>query len=536
MASFLPHNVEKAVLRYYEGLGTPTALKCYMLFKAGEWDQLSTLEVDPRNYLTANAYWRDASSVNLLRKLKELPTSVDREAKAVETFYQCEASCFRTNERLSPLLWGSLLPENDCGVLSFVGKVRKMIASILGPAPTLIEGRFGPGATYADKGRLATVPDKMTSSPTLTRDAWPFLFQWGGTLWASACASSRRGPLFVKGNRFSTVPKDSTKFRSIAVEPSVNVFFQLGLGRVIRKRLSAVGVDLLNGQDIHRRKACEASSQGYLATIDLSNASDTISYNLVKLLLPARWFELLEMARSPMTQVKGKWVRLEKFSSMGNGFTFELETLLFGCLTAVASGGVLGVDVFAYGDDLIFPASRSEDVISVLRYFGMEVNRRKSFVDSPFRESCGGDFFDGKPVRTYYLKEVPDDTRKLISFANGIRAGCHGNAFVFHDLLPAWLCILDGIPTKIRRLRGPQAYGDICIHDDEERWQVYCRDGIRWLRVWVASPAKRSFVEWSNFKPDVVLASACYGVGDGRRGITPRSPSLTYSFGRVSVS
>jgi len=216
----------------------------------------------------------------------------------------------------------------------------------------------------------------MSNEPAFTPDAWPFLVPWSGTLWASACCDIGKVPKSVPGNRFMTAPKDATKFRGIAVEPSINVFYQLAYGKVIRARLRRWGINLNDGQDIHRHLAGESSRRGHLATLDLKNASDTISRNLVKLLLPHNWFSVLDSLRSKKTFFKGAYHLLEKFSSMGNGFTFELETLIFlGLISAITGVDRIGDDVFAFGDDLILPVSYSEDVIAMLAFCGLETNK-----------------------------------------------------------------------------------------------------------------------------------------------------------------
>nr|QDH90490.1 MAG: RNA-dependent RNA polymerase [Leviviridae sp.] len=288
-SNFLSTAVEKAVLRLFEDLATPVSLKVSLLWKAGEWDQIASQRLDPRHYDSADRFWRDSMAVDLVRKLRELPTSVNRALVAEESFLSSEEECFRTNRRLLPYLSPGL-PGTEQGVCEFLSRARKIAAKILGPCPDSdIDGRHGPGATFGDSGRRSTVPHKMSSVPTLTRFAWPYLLQWYGNAWGKTCASERRVPEFVRGNRFTTVPKDCSKDRGIAIEPSVNVFYQLAYGRIIRSRLKAAGVDidLRRGQDIHARLAREASIQGHLATIDLSNASDTICSNLVKLVLPA---------------------------------------------------------------------------------------------------------------------------------------------------------------------------------------------------------------------------------------------------------
>jgi hypothetical protein len=508
----LPAYVQDAAITLCEGLATPISLSVAILVRYGEWDQLAVKQVEPHHYVSSEHYWRDAASVSFLRKLEDLPTSFDRKAAAYRSFFECEAQCYSTNERLSPFLYGSYDTAEE-GVHKFILCARKYIRSWLGVCPEILEGRFGPGATYGDKGKLTTVPDKMSSRPTLTAASLGVLFPWASTAWAKACAEDGRSPEFVRGNRFTTVPKDASKFRGIAIEPSLNLFYQLGLGRKIRQRLLSAGINLRDGQDIHRRVACEASIRGHMSTLDLSNASDTVSRNLVKLLLPTKWYEALDSLRSPTTEVDGKRVVLEKFSSMGNGFTFELETLLFAgiCAAALESGGhhvYLGENLLVYGDDIIVPSDCSGIVISALQFFGMTPNKRKSFVEGPFRESCGGDFFRGRDVRPYFLKELPSEPQQIIAMANGIRRMADA-VHVAHGRLDlvrrSWFRVLDALPSSIRRLRGPKDLGDLTIHDDQERWQTRWRHGIRYIRVY--RPARFRRVGWEHFKPNVASLS-----------------------------
>jgi hypothetical protein len=406
-------DVQDVVLRILEDLATPVSLSVAILLRHGEWDQLAAKRVDPGHYTSSELYWRDSQSVDLLRKVEDLPTTVDRKAAAVENFWKAEAECFRTNLRLQPYLdhrLNYLSGDFDSGVHSFLERTRKIVDSILGPCPEILQGRFGPGATFGDRGQLTTVPDKMSSNPTLTSSCFGVLFPWTSTAWARACAYKKKSPLFVRGNRFTTVPKDCLKDRGICIEPSLNLFYQLGLGGVIRHRLRAAGLDLRFGQDLHRQVAREASLRRHLSTIDLSNASDTVCINLVKLLLPRKWYEALDMLRSPFTLLNGKWIRLEKFSSMGNGFTFELETLLFysialACISPSYQESY-DVGVYVYGDDIIVPTSNTDDVMSALKFLGFTPNVQKTFVgEIPFRESCGGDFFSGVSVCPHQLRE-----------------------------------------------------------------------------------------------------------------------------------
>lgn len=510
----LPRDVEEVVLTLCEDLASPVTLGVAIRVRYGLWDDLASMRVDPKHYDSAERYWGDSQAVAFLRKCEDLPTTFDRKAKAMENFWLAEKECFRTNQRLLPFIYGKAYAPEDEGVYNFLLRTRKIVERILGPCPDNLEGRFGPGATFGDRGQLTTVPDKMSSCPTLTSDAVWFLFPWTSTAWAKSCAGDRRDPSFVRGNRFTTVPKDCTKDRGIAVEPSINLFYQLAYGQVLKQRLARAGIDLQHADLIHKRVACWASIEKQFATIDLTNASDTVCKNLVEFLLPSRWYEALSALRSPYTRVEERWVLLEKFSSMGNGYTFELETVIFLAISMAVMEhlgirALPGKDVFVFGDDIIVPTAAAQGVISALRYLGFTPNDKKSFVDGPFRESCGGDYFEGTDVRPFYLKEFPREPQQYIAMANGIRrlaAKVNHSDFRHRLLRRAWFRVLDAVPSHIRRLRGPEALGDLVVHDDEDRWQTRWRHGIRYVRCY--RPAAYKAVDWKHFKSSVVLATA----------------------------
>jgi hypothetical protein len=226
---------------------------------------------------------------------------------------------------------------------------------------------------------------------------------------------------------------------------------------------------------------------------------------------------------------------------MGNGFTFELETIIFAALTcaAVRKGGglgVLGVDVFVFGDDIIMPTVRFAEVDPVLRFFGFTLNKEKSFFgNEPFRESCGGDYFDGFAVRGYYLKQLARGPQDLISFANGVRAMRDRlEALGFDPGLRAWFAILDCLPSNIRRCRGPRALGDVVIWDEQSRWNTRWKNGIRYLNCF--RPWKMRVTPFSVFDGNVVLACATYGTGNYRGGVIPRDGVMAYKVGWVPFS
>ena len=501
-----------------DALGSSTAAAVKRAIVDRKWGDLVATTVHPSDYSNAEDYLRNAAASEFLRKCGGLETGVDLHQVAVDNFFASETVCHASNQRISRYVaWftdGFVGDQTDLRLYEYIYRVRERIRAILGPIPKSLDLRLGKGATYYDRGDEITIPHKFSSQPCRTAACWWADFYVYQSAWGMAALrdTTSSAPLIVKGNRFTSVPKDSAKNRGICIEPAVNLSLQLPIGAHLKMRLMQyAGIDLVDGQEEHRRLARLASVDGSLATIDLSNASDTISYNLVKLLLPGSWFDLLSDLRSPFTEIENKWVRLEKFSSMGNGFTFELETLIFYALARECGGQTHKV----YGDDIIVDTEVAKTVLASLALFGFTPNRKKTFIEGPFRESCGGDYFSGVDVRPFYLKEFPRAPNEWISLANGLRrlgrTDVQSGAWRL-GLLRPWLRALDAIPSDIRRLRGPRSLGDIVIHDDPERWTTrsYGRDGYRqWVRTW---QPQRRVIPLTKFRANVQFAAALYGV------------------------
>lgn len=545
--SAFPQQLEKVIFALCEDTDTPRSLAVKLLVEYREYGQLVTLTTDPRTYSDPHRYYLDVVVTDLLRKFGDFNIEgIDKGAEARKLFKQSEYACLRTNNRLDPYLnqQGPFEGTEQIRILESIERMQNWIKWVLGPVPNeLVTQRFGPGSTFGDVGKHITVPDKISNRPTMTQECSLLLPIWERTAWARALIESnpcQSHPKVVRGNRFTSVPKDATKDRGIAIEASLNVYFQLGVGGALRQRLRLAGIDLGEGQEIHRRVAEDASRRGTYATIDLSNASDTVSYKLVKLLFEKSklWFDLMDTLRSPATCVDGKWHILQKFSSMGNGYTFELETLVFTAICQEACylanvKAVPGRDLFVYGDDIILPTKAGATVLALLRYFGFSPNPKKTFLTGSFRESCGGDYFDGQAVRPYYLKETPNEPAKWIALANGIRRlgrQDRGRDFRYSIFWRAWLRALDAVPSTIRRLRGPEYLGDLVIHDCREYWQKRrTPDQRTFIRTWMPIHKALPFHHW---KSPVVFASALYGIPSD--GVIPRGDVAGYRIKWVS--
>lgn len=511
------------------GLGTPTALTVSKLASEGRWRELQQLRCAPHDYTDPESFWANSVPIELLRKCK-LDLGVDTEKAAVRTFYECERQCCATNARLHRYLpeWGGFgLTPSEERIAEFFRAFRKEISMIVGPLPERLVPRFSNGATVSNKSCEASLPDKLTGHPTmyaLTRDLTPFIWE---TRWGNVMRECGWHPKVVRGNHFFTVAKDSEKDRGCGKEALINVCLQLSVGTHFREQLRrTLGLDLLHLQEVHRGLAQLGSLFDNRATIDMSNASDTVAKLLVKLGFPNDWYQLLDSLRAPLTRVKRRWVLLEKFSSMGNGFTFELETIIFLALARVVvrhEGGDPD-QCSCYGDDLIIPAPYTRSVLAVLRYCGFTPNQKKTFGEGPFRESCGGDFFRGVPVRAHNLETEPMEPQEWIALANSLRRICHGIPSRWDAMRPAWRYCLDQIPLHIRRCRGPEHLGDIVIHDEPEYWstrwsEVRPNGKFRQIETW--SPVQFSY-ELERWATSVQLA-ACSLTG----GLVSRRDNVT---------
>jgi hypothetical protein len=522
---------QECARRYYRALDTPRSLSCAMLLEAGEWDQLAQLRVDPSQYKDWEAYYLDVLATDFLRKHSGLPCTFDKRSNAIEKYMEAERACAETNAYFSRINNRFFADASETLIDSFCQKVKRKIGQVLGRVPSELIPRFGPGATVGDRGRLTTVIDKMVSTPTYTPQCAQLLELWKHTAWGREYLRrpEKRGLIRpVDFGRFVTVPKDAKTDRSIEIQPSINVFYQLGVGAAMRQRLNRWGIDLDNGQDVHRRVACEASRSGTYSTIDLSSASDTISREVVKALIPGDWYAVMAMLRTSKSLLpNGKKLWLEKFSAMGNGYTFELETLIFGALveatlSELGEPNKAGIDFWVYGDDIIVPTCTTRAVLAVLRRFGFTPNASKTFSTGQFRESCGGDFFGGAAVRPHYLKEEPNEPHDLISLGNGLRR-CWLRLPTSRrraGLVAVWHWVLDQIPSDIRRLRGPTTLGDIVVHDDRHwvtrRLRADPHHQME-IRCWVPIPVRWPLSHWSDWAQ---FAGALYGVDSA--GISSR--------------
>jgi len=341
-----------------------------------------------------------------------LPCSERRIRDAFVGFVQCEKDVrewdrskatsidWTSFDRLVLLLWGDVLASVD----------RSVYRGDIVP-------KHGPGAT-ADRLTSNQKWDQVEWTRRLDRD-----FPMGEYLlpnwrhYRSLDHVSVLEPGAERPVRVVAVPKTLKTPRIIAIEPTCMQYVQQGLLGVITR---AVEEDDLSRRLVgwksnvpNQHLASVGSRNGALATLDLREASDRVSNQLVRRLL-RRYPSLaggVDACRSRKADVLGFGrLRLAKFASMGSALTFPIESMVFA--TVVFSGiekalsrpitrkeiERLSSSVRVYGDDIIVPVEFVHSVVEELENFGFLVNSSKSFWTGKFRESCGKEYYDGHDV------------------------------------------------------------------------------------------------------------------------------------------
>jgi hypothetical protein len=228
------------------------------------------------------------------------------------------------------------------------------------------------------------------------------------------------------------VPKDSRGPRLISCEPVDFQWIQQGISRVLVQHIESLPLTSCNvfftDQNPNRNAALYGSRNGKYSTLDLKEASDRVSLDLVRLLFPPDVFDILSSARSSSTVLpNGQVLWLQKFAPMGSALCFPILALtVWAILTAAAPDADTQERILVYGDDVIVPTAFAVNAMINLESFGLLINRDKSCTSGFFRESCGMDAFQGIPVTPVRLRTPwswspsPECYTSWISYANSL--------------------------------------------------------------------------------------------------------------------
>jgi hypothetical protein len=337
----------------------------------------------------------------LFKKNSDFTSQTLCSANAEDSFRSAELRCASVNEELDQ--WYT---NGDQPHATLIERMQKHLSSLFGDISHFYDmlpslARVTSGATE-DRSRKRAIPFLKVDTRHVRAPSRAFpLLRALASFWGV------QEPLKltnVDTNRITLVPKNWKTHRTIACEPTHALPVQLAVDSYLKTRLRRWGIDLSDqtrNQEMARLGSLDPI-KGF-ATLDLQQASDSLAYNVVALLIPSDWFRFLESVRSSgYTSPWGEGT-YAKFSSMGNGYTFTLETAIF----AAACKAVGAKNWSVYGDDIIIEPEKADEVVGLLGFLGFTLNSDKSFVEGPFRESCGCDWYRGSLVTPFYLRRTP---------------------------------------------------------------------------------------------------------------------------------
>jgi hypothetical protein len=422
-----------------------------------------------------------------LKKLELSKFESDAERVAMEKWLAAEGRCKEINSVFIELLKN---PESHRNLRESVRKVKREIHELLGNRPPNLADvsrfmKFGPGASLSHPREEGAAPFKL-----LNPSAYSFNVEevewlaWHTKLGPFITGSKSLGCSDYVGNRvayydharYATVPKSVWERRTIEIGPSLTGYVQQGFDGFIRQCLLDKWNLDLRDQEPNKNLAYVGSITGGSSnspcTIDLSSASDSISYALVGMLLPSAWFDLLKRYRAKTILLPDGTVHwLEKFSSMGNALTFSLQTMIFAAVvrSILRERGHEGAKWRVYGDDIIVPYRIYDEVVARLTCFGFSVNTLKSFKEGNFRESCGADYFLGMNTRPYYLKKVVSEVPHLYKILNLVQLQAMRAPIPAMCYRPLYQTVLSHVPVEFR------LYGDTLNAPDSCIWAPHTR-------------------------------------------------------------
>jgi len=377
------------------------------------------------------AVLRQDCSIEAIRAIRQLtlmyskillPTSEERIEDAFKAYVRTESdvkhfdnigkslSDFR---RVARLLFGPLLCELDLLI-----RDHKLVP------------KHGPGKTA----------DKLSGNAKFVQRSWPSRLEkhlpygeycipnWRYNYLLDEVTSVEPGKeLPVK---VVAVPKTLKTPRIIAIEPTAMQYGQQAIARDLVRLLETD--DLTMGQigfrdaEVNQLLAEKGSRDGSLATLDLSEASDRVSNQLVRAIFGIGYTsQAIQACRTQTADVPGHGeIRLSKFASMGSALTFPVEAMVFLTIIYLAierkEQQQISVPMIqryrntvrVFGDDIIVPNDIAATVRQELESYGFVVNLKKSFWTGMFRESCGAEYFAGEDVTVARCRRVLPETRR----------------------------------------------------------------------------------------------------------------------------
>lgn len=286
-----------------------------------------------------------------------------------------------TDQRLPDQLPGWV--ESSAVLTRFRRATGSSVFSYNGVQPT--------SGAVADRSGLRGKPmSKLATSCIANRQAYKDLSKLD-LLPPTVLYYPKRRKLGQTTSKLFFVPKNYKKQRSICFEPAMQAWAQHAIEKTMVYDVRRATLGKTDPHSCERNRSLVQSRS--MATIDLSNASDSVSSAFLQLLGPV-YSRALRSTRSTHCQLpNGDILLLKKAASMGNGWTFPLECLIFSAIAEEACilEGLAPI-YSVFGDDIIVPVDAYDRCRELLAECGFQPNEAKSFGGSSiFRESCGYD-------------------------------------------------------------------------------------------------------------------------------------------------
>lgn len=315
-------------------------------------------------------------------------------------------------------------------------------------APSVDDLAFGNGQVsqcLRSKSRMRKFAN-LTDS-TRSDYLWNHLFEEGNVenrpLFGKIPLRQRPDHVTAPKARLQFVPKSYKTFRSICMEDLEMSFFQHAMFAAMARWIKTIPgnpIDLEN-----QERSCALARIGSIrpdtyATIDLSMASDSVSYRLAKEVFwntPLRVGLFATRSGAALyTRTDGTEVEfdLPMFAAMGSALCFPVECVIFAAIVQSVidehyPDGLKAIvpKWYVYGDDIVCETWLAPFVKARLRRLGFLVNDEKSFDTTTnfFREACGGEYFQGQDVapvripRNFRALKRAKSSQKSYSFPTG---------------------------------------------------------------------------------------------------------------------
>lgn len=445
------------------------------------------LAIWSRDHEELDVYFRANQVVSFFRKFEHPLFDQQATEIAFTKWLSVEAECKEMNEKCKEIFLHPLTHKQS-ELQTVIDSLKGDIEALIGEVPPDLDEvagfmRFGPGATVSHSRNEGAVCFKLQNHSAYCGMEQEVEWLVENTGLFAECILPGPGEFsldfgqladqspkvqFVQSAKLDFVPKSTTEKRTIEIGPSLAVLFQQAYDGFLRRRLLTWGIDLQN-QEPNRELAYQGSVAGDKpnspCTLDLSAASDRISYGVFALLFPKSWVRTLIRYRAKEVLYKGESHILEKFASMGNSLTFSLQTLIFSAVvrSVLRERGGEGSRWRVYGDDIIVPHRLVHWVVYKLQILGFKLNLKKSFFHGFFRESCGADYLRGTNVRPLYIKKPFTSVAELYKVLNLVQITAARAPIPASCFMPVYKMVLRLVPRKLRLFGDTRHALDSCV-------------------------------------------------------------------------